>query len=50
MKKVDDGEFFNSKLENEFQEFKPFSAEQYYTFEKAESSDEVISFVSFRIL
>ena len=43
MKKVDDGEFFNSKLENEFQEFKPFSAEQYYTFEKAESSDEVIS-------
>ena len=43
MKKIDEGEFFKSKFENDFQEFKQFSAEQYYTFEKAESSDEVIS-------
>ena len=44
MKKVDEGEYFNAKLENNFSEFKVFKAEQYYTFEKSPSPEEVVSF------
>ena len=44
MKKVDEGEYFNAKLENNFSEFKVFKVEQYYTFEKSPSPEEVVSF------